>query len=149
MSNLADETPDRDDLDDLADWLEQRRKSRSERAAQQDLHRKIDDLAGRGLSDEDVERIARRVTAIANEPPGEGDGAGADGQGAGDGDGGDGGASPPPPKPKRTRPGRRAGNVYDWDVDADGRVVRLGTAKVYNGDDEPDQVDLPDDEDAA
>lgn len=47
-----------------------------------------------------------------------------------------------PPKPK-TRAGRKSGNAYDWDVDDDGKVVRLDMAKVYTGEDEPDEVEVP------
>lgn len=144
MSDLAG--LDRDDLDDLEDWLKERRRLKGERQANAELHAKIDQLADRPLSDADVARIAAAVRAAANAG---GDGAGADGQGAGDGDGSGGaGSGDPDPKPKRkkTRPGRKSGNVYDWDV-VDGKVVRLDTAKVYAGDDEPDRVDLDEDED--
>lgn len=145
MSDLAD--LDRDDLDALADWLDARRKSKSERKAQDDLRQKIDDLAGKGLSDADVERIAEAVTRRAGGTDGGDGAAGADGQGAGEGGGSDGdagGDTPnPPPKP-RTRPGRKSGSVYDWDVDDQGQVVKLDTAKVYGGDDEPESVELPD-----
>jgi hypothetical protein len=42
-----------------------------------------------------------------------------------------------------TRPGRKAGNAYDWDVDDDGKVIELPVARVYSGEDEPDEVALP------
>lgn len=141
MSNLAG--LDRDDLDDLEEWLKERRRLKGERQANADLHAKIDQLADRPLSDADVARIAAAVR------DGAGDGEGAGGRpGAGDGDGsgdgaGDGDGPDPKPKPKKTRPGRKSGNVYDWDVDGDGKVVRLDTAKVYSGDDEPDRVEIP------
>lgn len=63
---------------------------------------------------------------------------------------------PPPTKKKqpakkkpagRTRPGRKAGQAYDYDVDDDGRIVSLSVAQVYSGEDEPDEVQLPDDDD--
>lgn len=60
-----------------------------------------------------------------------------------DDDGGDDEPPPPPPPARRTRPGRRSGNAYDWDVDEDGSVRKLSTAKVYQGADEPDEVELP------
>lgn len=54
----------------------------------------------------------------------------------------------PDPDPKRkTRQGRKAGRAYDWDV-VDGKIVYLNYAKVYSGEDEPEEVDLlVDDED--
>jgi len=62
-----------------------------------------------------------------------------------------------PPEPKNTRPGRRAGQVYDYDVDEGGQVIKLDVARVYNGPDEDEDVEIPDapdededeDEDAA
>ena len=45
------------------------------------------------------------------------------------------------PAPK-TRPGRKRGAAYDWDVDEDGEVRRLDVARIYDGDDEPDTVEL-------
>lgn len=62
----------------------------------------------------------------------------------GNGDSG-GGGDPPKPKPKpkpRTRPGRKSGNAYDWWVDDDGNVTRLDVARIYSGDDEPDEVEI-------
>lgn len=57
------------------------------------------------------------------------------------------------PKPKakpaddddapKTRQGRKSGNAYDWDVDDDGNVRKLDIARVYQGEDEPDEVELP------
>lgn len=52
-----------------------------------------------------------------------------------------------PPAAKRTRPGRKSGQAYDWDVDDGGNVRRLDFGKIYSGDDEPDEVELPDDDD--
>lgn len=132
---------DRDDLDDLEDWLKERRRIRGERKANADLHAKIDQLADRPLSDADVARIAAAVRGgVDDDPTGGRPGAG-DGDGSGDG----GNVDPDPkPKPKKTRPGRKSGNVYDWDVDDAGQLVRLDTAKVYAGDDEPDRVEIPD-----
>lgn len=56
--------------------------------------------------------------------------------------------------PKRTRPGRKAGQVYAYDIDDDGQRVELDVARVYNGPDEDDEVEVPDapepaDDDAA
>lgn len=52
------------------------------------------------------------------------------------------------PKPK-TRPGRRSGGAYKFDVDDDGNVVRLDIPKIYNGPDEPNAVELPGDDDVG
>lgn len=43
----------------------------------------------------------------------------------------------------RTRPGRKPGAAYDWDVDEDGEVIQLNYAKVYSGESEPDKVEIP------
>lgn len=50
---------------------------------------------------------------------------------------------PDAPKPKKTRPGRTPGMAYDWDVDDEGNVIDLDMARVYSGDPEPDEVELP------
>jgi hypothetical protein len=56
--------------------------------------------------------------------------------------------TPPPADGRKTRPGRKSGMAYDWFVDDDGKVVRLPTATIYSGEDEPDEVEMfPDDED--
>lgn len=49
---------------------------------------------------------------------------------------------------RRTRPGRKTGLAYDWEVDERGNVVDLRgqPARIYSGDDEPDEVELPEDE---
>jgi hypothetical protein len=54
----------------------------------------------------------------------------------------------PDPKPKRTRPGRKAGAAYNWYLDDDDVVQRSDIPVVYNGDDEPDEVELPDEPEA-
>lgn len=47
------------------------------------------------------------------------------------------------PKPKnKTRKGRKNGRAYDWYVDDKGRVVVTDVAQVYSGEDEPDEVDM-------
>lgn len=79
----------------------------------------------------DPERWAR-----AREGDPSGDGPGTSDEPAGSDD------DPSPPKPK-TRPGRKANMAYDWDVDDDGRVVELDVARIYSGEDEPDEVELP------
>ena len=43
----------------------------------------------------------------------------------------------------KLRPGRKSGNAYAWDVDEQGQVVGLNHAKVYMGEDEPDEVEIP------
>jgi hypothetical protein len=50
---------------------------------------------------------------------------------------------PAPPADKKTRPGRKSGMAYDWDVDDDGKVVKADTAIVWTGADEDDEVELP------
>lgn len=149
MSNLAD--LDRDDLDWLQEQLEQRRKARGDAAARASLESQIQALSEKTLTDEEVDRIAAAVIKRSEAAPAGGDGAGADGQGAGEGGGsGDGGNGDPDPKPKKlTRQGRKSGSVYDWDVDDDGRVVPLDVAKVYNGEDEADEVEYDDPDVAA
>lgn len=71
---------------------------------------------------------------------------------------GQGGEQKPKPKPRkekeepparRTRPGRKSGQAYDWTVDDAGNVSRVDIAHIYNGEDEPDEVELPDDDQAA
>lgn len=59
-------------------------------------------------------------------------------------------ATEPPGEPRRrTRPGRRSGSVYNWTVDDEsGKVVKLDIARVYDGPDEPERVELDDDEPA-
>jgi hypothetical protein len=44
---------------------------------------------------------------------------------------------------RRTRPGRKNGAAYGWWVDDDGNVVKIDGARIYSGDDEPDEVELP------
>ena len=136
---------DDDDLEALAAWLEQRRAARGAAQSRADLEARIDALSTKTLSDEEVERIAQAVVKLAA------DGSGASDGGAGSGDPppgpgkskGDAGDDDPPPATKKTRPGRRNGNVYSWDVDEAGNVVELDTAKVFQGDDEPDEVEVP------
>lgn len=53
------------------------------------------------------------------------------------------------PPVARTRPGRKKGGLYDWDVDEAGRVVDLDIATIYSGEDEDDEVELPADEEEA
>jgi hypothetical protein len=51
------------------------------------------------------------------------------------------------PKPEKeptvTRQGRKSGQAYDYDVDEDGQVTKLGFARVYSGPDEEDEVEVP------
>lgn len=54
----------------------------------------------------------------------------------------------PKNKKARTRPGRKSGRAYDWWVDEEGEVVRLDIARIYSGEDEPDEIEMfPKDED--
>jgi hypothetical protein len=50
--------------------------------------------------------------------------------------------------PKRTRPGRKAGRPYSWTVGDDGEVVRLDIPSIFHGEDEPDEVEIPDADEA-
>lgn len=43
---------------------------------------------------------------------------------------------------RRTRPGRKSGRAYGWWIDEEGEVIKLDIARVYSGEDEPDEVDL-------
>lgn len=53
------------------------------------------------------------------------------------------GEPPQETEPVTVRPGRRSGMAYDWDVDEDGQVVELPVARVYTGEDEPDEIEVP------
>jgi hypothetical protein len=129
-----------DTLEALAEWVNERRAERGKKAEHQAL---LDAIEGRtsGLSDDDVEKIARRVLTLADEDAAAADkgddGAGGGGKGKGDGTSNE---PPPPAKKTGTRKGRRRGNAYDYDVDEKGRQVPIGVARIYNGDDEPDEV---------
>lgn len=50
-------------------------------------------------------------------------------------------------KKKKTRPGRKNGRAYGWYVDEKGRVKVSDVATVYSGEDEPDEIELLEDED--
>lgn len=51
--------------------------------------------------------------------------------------------------PKRTRPGRRSGQAYNYFIDDDGRKHPTDLPTIYSGPDEPDEVELPEDDEAA
>lgn len=55
----------------------------------------------------------------------------------------------PTPKDRKQRPGRKAGNLYSYVTDEGGRVTPVDIPTIFSGDDEPDFVDLPDEEAAA
>lgn len=42
----------------------------------------------------------------------------------------------------RTRPGRKSGRAYSWWIDEKGEIVQLDIARVYSGEDEPDEVEM-------
>ena len=51
----------------------------------------------------------------------------------------------PEPEPERkatTRPGRKSGQAYEYDVDDEGNVVPSDVALIYTGEDEEDEVEL-------
>lgn len=50
-----------------------------------------------------------------------------------------------PEKKKKTRPGRKHGRAYGWTV-KNGKVVLTDVATVYSGEDEPEEVEMMDDE---
>jgi len=50
-------------------------------------------------------------------------------------------------KKRKTRPGRKHGRAYDWYVDDKGRVKVTDIASVYSGEDEPDEVEMWNDND--
>jgi hypothetical protein len=43
---------------------------------------------------------------------------------------------------RKTRPGRKSGRAYGWWIDEDGKVIPLDIARIYSGEDEPDEVEL-------
>lgn len=53
----------------------------------------------------------------------------------------------PKQKPRRTRPGRKSGAAYDWEIDDSGKVQKLRIPRVFSGEDEPDEVELPGEDD--
>ena len=109
-----------------------------------------------GLNEEDAETLRRAralLKALDEEDATDAGSAGDGGAGGGrskskDSENGD---SPPPRT--ATRPGRRRGNAYDYDLDDKGRPVKLSTARIYSGDDEPDEIeyelDAEDEDDAG
>ena len=53
---------------------------------------------------------------------------------------------------RRVRPGRKSGKAYGWTVDQTGQVQKVDIATIYNGPDEPEEVELddePSDDEAA
>lgn len=57
--------------------------------------------------------------------------------------------TPPEPRVAKTRPGRKSGQAYPWTVDDTGRVTRTDLPFIYNGPDEADEVELPEEEAVA
>jgi hypothetical protein len=53
------------------------------------------------------------------------------------------------PPARKTRPGRKSGKVYLWTVDDNGTVQKTDIPHVYNGADEDDEVELPEETEAA
>lgn len=138
-------------LRDLADAYEKEEDGESSKA----LHERIDkleaQLAGKNPTKAQVEEAADELELDDDElaavkeflaerrkgktPEGEQSGPAA-------------GADEEPATERRTRPGRKSGNLYKWTTDENGNVVELDIPTIYSGEDEPDKVDLPD-EDAA
>ena len=48
---------------------------------------------------------------------------------------------------RKTRPGRKSGRAYGWWIDEKGKVIPLDIARIYSGEDEPDEVELVPDTD--
>lgn len=132
------------DLRELADKLD----GRSKAAAEQELQARVDRMEAalaRGGLTEEQQRTLASAQALLDELDAEQDEEESKPKRNGK------------PKPKdddegvqrklATRPGRKKGAAYDYDVDDQGRPVKLGTAKVYSGDDEPDEVTYEVDDD--
>lgn len=127
----------------LADELDADDKKELEAATAERIDRLEAAQTRGGLSEEQADTLARAralLDELDKDPPD--DRGGAPG-GSGDDDDGGGGDGDEPPPSRRTakRPGRKRGQAYDYDVDEKGRPVKLGTAKVYGGDDEPDEIE--------
>jgi len=127
ISKILREVADRYDAEESAETLEGRLKA----------------LESRGLTGEEVvaalEKAGYEITpAEAAKIEKHAD------DGVGKNDDGDGkGEEKPPPPEKKTRPGRKSGNAYQFTVDDEGNVKRSDTAVIYNGPDEPEEVELP------
>lgn len=132
------------DLRELADKLD----GRSKAAAEQELQARVDRLEAaqaRGGLTEEQARTLSNAQALLDDLDREQEEEEKKRKPApkSNGDGGDGGTQ----RKLATRPGRKKGAAYDYDVDEQGRPVKLGTAKVYSGDDEPDEVTYEVDDD--
>jgi hypothetical protein len=144
-------------LRDLANAYEKEEEGESSRALTERIDRLEAQLAGKNPTKTQVEDAAEELELDDDELAAVKEflaerRKGSDAHGTPDGAAPDGSAGGDPPKPK-TRPGRKSGQVYKWDVDDDGNVIALDIPKVFSGDDEPDRVELPaeteDEEDAA
>lgn len=132
---MAGLTPDR--LRKWADELEAEDKAELEAAER----KRIEELAARPALDEDDVKWLREMRADfenwrSSQPADKPDPAAS---------GGDKPAPAPddkPPPERRTRPGRKTGQAYDWDVDEQGKVTKIGVATIYSGEDEPDEVEI-------
>jgi hypothetical protein len=130
----------------LADELDADEKRELEAAERARVDRLEARLERGGLSEEDSETLKRAralLDALDQEPdddqPATRGGAGGSSNGSGSG-GGSGDGDAPPPR-TATRPGRKRGNAYDWEPDDSGAPRRLSTARVFSGDDEPDEIE--------
>lgn len=142
-------------LRDLADAYEKEEEGESSKALTERIDRLEAQLAGKNPTRAQVEDAADELELdddelaavkefLAERRKGEAPGGEAEPDAAGD----DAGSAAS--ETKRTRPGRKSGQVYKWDVDDDGNVVELDIPKVFSGEDEPERVELPDAaEDAA
>lgn len=135
---LADELDNEDALDELDDIRERVNAASPVSAAQ------ILDLIEQAPADEqaDLRRRLRELVADPDAPVGDPPPPPAPDP---DPDPDPAPAPDPPPPARRTRPGRKSGRPYSFDVDDEGNVRDLDTAKIYNGPDEDDEVELPPD----
>lgn len=130
---------------------EERGERETELAAKVD---RLEAAAKRGGLSEEQAQTLERAQALLDALEEEDKRAAADESGSSSSSGSNGGGGSDdddedtPARRTATRKGRKRGNAYDYDVDEKGRPVKLGVAKVYQGDDEPETVEyeLDDDE---
>ena len=128
-------------LRDLADAYEQEEKGESDAELRREIAELKEAIAARPkaeqvegmeeITDEEYEIIRQHRAAAAAPPPPAADPPAAD-----------------PPPERKTRPGRKQGMVYHYDVDDQGQVVPVDIPRVWSNADEDDEVEIPE-KDAA